>query len=88
MSYATMARMAQDADRRRRVAACAASEGLGSRGPGWADEHAWEMAAQPGWDAAYAYALAAGVESPGADESVITDGMILAAVQPMITPPG
>lgn len=32
-------------------------------------------------EAEYAYALANGVENPGADETVITDAMILAAVQ-------
>jgi hypothetical protein len=32
-------------------------------------------------EAEYASALAAGIPSPGSDESVITDGMILAAVQ-------
>lgn len=32
-------------------------------------------------EAEYAYALDAGIENPGADETVITDAMILAAVQ-------
>ncbi|MET0578006.1 MAG: hypothetical protein ABW122_05065 [Ilumatobacteraceae bacterium] len=32
-------------------------------------------------EAEYASALAAGIPNPGSDESVITDGMILAAVQ-------
>ncbi|WP_157992984.1 hypothetical protein [Leucobacter luti] len=44
------------------------------------------MSAQPGWDAAYASALAAGNEEPGADPGVITDGMILAAVRALRNP--
>ena len=41
----------------------------------------WEVSAKSDIEAAYASALAAGNENPGGDEGVITDGMILAAVQ-------
>lgn len=63
-----------------RVGACAAS--LQVPEPlGWAYQHAWQLAAQPGWVDAYASAVTGGIPDPGADEAVITDGMILAAVQ-------
>jgi hypothetical protein len=41
----------------------------------------WDVAAKSDIEAAYASAVAAGHPDPGGDESVITDGMILAAVQ-------
>lgn len=80
MSYRTMATMARDNNLLDRVAACAATQH--DLDPlRWAAERAWQLAAQPGWDAAYEYALAAGNENPGGDNSVVSDGMILAAVQ-------
>jgi hypothetical protein len=47
------------------------------------------MAAQPGFGDAYASALAADppVERPGNDPGVITDGMILGAVQSLLPQP-
>lgn len=80
MSYFTQAKLAGDADVQLRVAACAANEGIDNP-QGWAAMRSWELSAQPGWDAAYASAIAAGSEAPGADEAAITDGMILSAVQ-------
>lgn len=41
----------------------------------------WSLATASDVEAAYASALAGGNPSPGGDESVITDGMILANVQ-------
>jgi hypothetical protein len=41
------------------------------------------LAATPGWAEAWESAVAGGIVSPGSDPGVITDGMILAAVQPM-----
>ena len=85
MSYSTQASMSQDPDLHARLAACAAAEGMTDPHPlAWASNHQWQLAASPGWDAAYAHALTTGVQNPGASESVITDGMILAAVQPLI----
>lgn len=80
MSYYTQSILSTDQDVLAMVAACAALEGV----PGpqkWAWEQGWELAAQPGWDAAYAAALVNEVERPGRDESVISDPMILSAVQ-------
>lgn len=84
MTYRTQAILAQDFDLQQRVQACAATQGLGTV-PDWAADHMWELSASPGWDAAYASALEARVEGPGNSESVITDAMILAAVQPLAT---
>ena len=50
----------------------------------------WTVCAEPGWADAYKYAVDAGNPDPGGDEAVITDAMILSAVQKHlegITPP-
>lgn len=83
MSYNTQAALAVDDALRNRVAACAATQGV----PGplqWADAHLWRLSGEPGWDDAYSYAIAAGNARPGYDEGVITDAMILAAVQAIL----
>ena len=41
----------------------------------------WPISARSDVESAYASALAAGNPNPGGDEAVITDGMILSAVQ-------
>jgi hypothetical protein len=46
--------------------------------------NARRLAIQPGWREAWESALASGVENPGADPAVITDGQILAAVQSLL----
>ena len=85
MSYADIANIADSASLRRRLSACAAQEGKGGvDGPVmWVEQRAIRLAASPGWAAAWASALAGGITDPGTSEAVITDGMILAAVQPM-----
>lgn len=85
MSYNDVADLTVDMDLRKRVTACAAIEKAVNPWY-WVDQHMWEVAAQPGWAAAYASALADETRAPdappvGRDESVITDGMILSAVQ-------
>lgn len=80
MSFHTQATLAEDYHILRRIASCAASEGV--KDPmTWAAAHAWEFSAQPGWDTAYEAAIATGNMSPGSTNTVITDHMILAAVQ-------
>jgi hypothetical protein len=69
MSYKTQALLAKDDQLLARVTACAATEGI----------------PEPGWDAAYAYAITAAIPNPGNDEGCITDGMILASVQAIAT---
>lgn len=81
MSYLTQAKMAQDYGLIMRIAACAASEGVSLAPTSWADTHRQRLVASPSWDTAWESALAGDVENPGEDEAVITDGMILAAVQ-------
>jgi hypothetical protein len=80
MSYAVIADITESASLRRRVTACAAQEAR-SDPDSWAYVHRWDLASQPGWADAWASAVAASVEDPGADEGVITDPMILSAVQ-------
>lgn len=85
MSYSTIAMIAADMALQQRMTAAAAQEGKTRPYPDWVLEFQWDLAATPGWAAAWDSALASGISNPGADPSVITDGMILAAVQPMGT---
>jgi hypothetical protein len=78
MSYSTIARCANDPAFADRVRAASAQEGTGSAVPA---EYLWDISAKSDIEAAYASAVAAGNDNPGGDESVITDGMILSAVQ-------
>lgn len=84
MSYKTQAILARDSGLMLRVAACAATQSIPSP-ESWAWTNNWALSSQPGWDDAYAYALAQNVENPGESESVISDSMILSAVQAMKT---
>ncbi|MFD5599913.1 hypothetical protein ACFWHR_07625 [Leucobacter sp. NPDC058333] len=84
MSYWTQAKLASDHSLTLRVHACALNEGIPDPSF-WAQQQAWNLSAQPGWDDAYEYALTTDNPDPGADETVITDGMILAAVQALRT---
>lgn len=84
MSYSSISALSQDPDLKARLAACAAVEGKGDGFPEWwVESNKWTLAITPGWGDSYAYAVAVGNERPGNDESVITDAMILAAVQPL-----
>lgn len=81
MSYATINVCANDTAFQGRLTACCAQE---DRQPDantamWAMR--WEIAAKSDIESAYASALAAGNPNPGGDEAVITDGMLLSAVQ-------
>lgn len=80
MSYSSIFACAHDPALLGRVTAAAADEG--SAEP---DRHAsqliWPVSAASDIEAAYASALAAGNPNPGGDEAVITDQMILSAVQ-------
>jgi hypothetical protein len=80
MGYYEIAAMAQDLDLSQRVQACAAQEIQGNPYT-WQADNMLDLCASPGWDAAWSSALAAGNETPGRDPGVITDGMILSAVQ-------
>jgi hypothetical protein len=85
MTYKTTADISDDGRIARRVTAAAATEGI-ENPDYWTHNHRWGYAAQPGWAAAWDSAVAAGSETPGDDPAVITDGMILAAVQALNVP--
>jgi hypothetical protein len=78
MALIDVSNLAHDADFRERIAAAVA--GQEDQPTAWADAHQWRIAASPGFGDAYASALVNGIERPGLDPAVITDGMILAAV--------
>ena len=80
MSYWDIAQMSADPDLTSRVAAAAAQEGAADP-RNWAADNMLTLAASPGWGEAWASAVAGGNEQPGRDPAVITDGMILSAVQ-------
>jgi hypothetical protein len=80
MSYWDIASMSADTDLTARVSASAAQEGIPDPRQ-WAADNMLTLAASPGWGDAWASAVAAGTEWPGRDPAVITDGMILSAVQ-------
>jgi hypothetical protein len=86
MSYLTVAACVADADLTNRIRACYADEGgdVNTIAPGVF----WSVATAADVEAAYAAALAAGTDRPGADEAAVTDGMILANVQPLVIPAG
>lgn len=90
MTYATIAAITQSGALNQRLTAAAAQEGKDPTSPGsWVSANIWTIASSPGWSAAWESAVAGGVTDPGANEGVITDGMILAAVQPLpATPTG
>lgn len=80
MSYLTINTCANDQIFHGRILACAAQEGV-VQPEVMLPELVWPVASAADIEAAYASALAAGNPNPGGDESVITDGMILSAVQ-------
>jgi hypothetical protein len=80
MAYTDIAQLHSDNDFIFRTQACVATEGE-LEPEQWVSEHIWEMAAAPGFGDAYAYAVASENPRPGNDPAVITDGMILGAVQ-------
>jgi hypothetical protein len=85
MSYLTTYHIGSNEWMLRRVTACAAAEGMADPVQ-WAADNQYLWAAAPGWSDAWEYALAANPEDdPGKNEAVITDGMILAQVQALVT---
>jgi len=80
MSYSTINQCAQDAAFVGRLNACAAQEGADDP-PATAWRLIWPVASAADIAAAYESAVLAGNEAPGDDPAVITDAMILSAVQ-------
>jgi hypothetical protein len=85
VSYSTINQCANDPALTARITAAAAQEQIAKGDPvdPWSISStlAWSVSSASDVEAAYASALAAGNPDPGGDESVITDGMILANVQ-------
>jgi hypothetical protein len=93
MSYTSIAQAAQSQELRARVAACVAQEAGEGLPYQTVDLIQWKCAAEPGWGEAWESALAArDITDPtpvGNDPAVITDAMILSAVQKHLAePPG
>lgn len=86
MAYSDIALLAADGDFIQRTRACVATEGELDPNQ-WGLDHQWQMAATPGFGDAYASAIAGGVVRPGNDPAVISDGMILSAVQTIMNAP-
>ena len=85
MSYSSMSKCANDSSFRARVSACCAQEG--SPTPETVMPFViWPVASKSDIEAAYESALAAENPDPGGDSSVITDEMILSAVQSSMPP--
>ena len=85
MSYSSIAVCAVDNEFRDRVTACVAQEGEDLNA--MPSQIFWNIAVKSDIEQAYAYALEADNPSPGGDPTVITDAMILAAVQAEYAPP-
>lgn len=86
MSFNTVNQAARDTALIDRVTGCLATEEVDNP-PSAVFDYIWFVASRDDVQAAYASAVAGGNPNPGGDESVITDGMILAAVQ-AAPPPG
>ena len=91
VSYLSQSEIAANYALTQRVAQSAAQETLSdpdAQDPdAWAYEHRRAWAAQPGWDGAWESARVSNPSAdydPGKDQGVITDGMILSAVQSML----
>jgi hypothetical protein len=87
MTYKAVADIVESPSLLRREHAALAKEGIDPPEQ-WQYVHRWELASSPGWDAAWDSALAAHPDDPdydpGDDPGVITDGMILSAIQGII----
>jgi hypothetical protein len=87
MTYNAIAAAAVDTDLKKRVAACFAQETEGFEQPeALAQLHMWRIVANPAISDAYNYALLTNNSAPGKDEAVVTDQMILSAVNAIIHP--
>jgi uncharacterized protein YbjT (DUF2867 family) len=86
MSYGTISRNANDTVFLGRLTAAAAAEGADDPNAA-ALELVWPVVVSSDIAAAYESAVLADNPNPGGDESVITDQMILSAVQANMPPP-
>lgn len=96
MSYLTISKIASNASMRNRIGGCCAEQNPDApeHPLSQADRIMWQCCAEPGWSAAWESAEAAQAALPaegrtdiGADSAVITDAMILSAVQKHLNTP-
>ena len=88
MSYWDISDMAQNEDMLNRVKACVAQEHPDADPETWVSTYMLKVCASPNWGESWASALAnLNITQPGKDPSVISDGMILSAVQPIVAEP-
>jgi hypothetical protein len=91
MTYRSIVEMSGSASLIERVAACAAEEGYKDDPTVFARNNIWQIIATGNWDAQWDSAKASETVNvnpdTGARDDVITDGMILSVVQPMVNPP-
>lgn len=80
MTYLAVSQMAHDEALQGRIAAAAAMERL-TWPDGWVARRRWQLVARSDWADAWAYATSTGKTNPGPDPGVITDQMILSAIQ-------
>ena len=80
MSYATIATCTVDVEFQARLTAALADEGVTNPEVRYYEVR-WAIAADPSIEPPYAYAIETGNPSPGGDPTVVTDEMLLAAVQ-------
>lgn len=86
MSYSAQAQLSVDPDFVARCSACAAVEiPIIYDAETWTKTYIWRLSAAPGFADAYEYAINSDNPEPGKDPAVITDGMILGAVQALYT---
>lgn len=91
MSYTSTVEMAGSQSLLSRIVAAAAGEGVD--GPlQWAQAHVWHVVSAPGWAEAWDYARDTATDDVNPDTGqrpgVINDGMILAAVQGLLSDQG
>ncbi len=88
MAYNDVVQIAQDEAIYERIVAASAAERV-TNPVQWARENVWHLAASPGWADAWAYAKDTATvnvnPNTGERDDVITDQMILSAVQQRIT---
>ena len=94
--YSTIFAISQDPYMRRRIAACVALLGVELNAPEeWVEHNRWRLATTDGWADLWDAKLAGPFESedaanrytPGNDSDLITDEMILAAVEAIAADP-
>lgn len=83
MTFIAQAELSADTHLMTRVAACAARHGNPDPMT-WAWSKAWALSAREGWAAKYEQSKDSGHETPGWDESAITDDDIRAAVEDLL----